>query len=446
MGVVAAVGIAILAGFAYTDISNFGSGNIGLGMGTDTLAKVGDQEVSAREAGEAMQKRLQEVRQQKPDADYASIAGDFDALLDELIDERTLLAFADKIGFHLSKRLVDAEITQLPRVKGLNGQFSEQAYQAFLAQQRMTDAQVRQLVAASLLQKFILTPIATNSRVSVGMATPYASMLLEAREGDAIAIPLEPFKSQLKPTDADIQKFYTANRSHYMIPEQRVLRYAVIGPEQGVGKTSPRRTRKFADQPNQNRDRSIHAAKETRNLSQVVVADQNTANGIAAKAKAGAPMAAAAAPAGTNAALTNLAAQTRQDYAGVAGNQAATAVFAAPSGSIVGPVHSDFGWVVTKIEAVKTEGGKSLAQAHDEIAAKITADKRKNAVEDIVDKVQSAVDAGSNFGEAVAAAKLTVATTPLITATGVSRADPTFKSSPDLAPMLLRNRLRDCPQ
>jgi len=182
MGIVAAIGIAILAGFDYSDIYNLGSGTMGLGrMGSSTLARVGDQEVTDREIGEAMQRRLQQVRQQNPEADYASIAGDFETLLSQLIDERSLIAFADKYGFRISKRLVDAEITQIPGTKGLNGQFSDQAYQAFLAQQRMTDAQVRQIISSGLLQKLILTPVATNARASVGMATPYASMLLEAR-------------------------------------------------------------------------------------------------------------------------------------------------------------------------------------------------------------------------------------------------------------------------
>ena len=44
-GVMAAILIAILAGFAAADLSNFGSGQIGLGMSTGTLAKVGDQEI-----------------------------------------------------------------------------------------------------------------------------------------------------------------------------------------------------------------------------------------------------------------------------------------------------------------------------------------------------------------------------------------------------------------
>src|SRR6476661_7855381 len=123
-GVMAFVLVAILAGFAVADLSNFGSGKIGFGMSSGALATVGDQEVTEREMSDALQRRLQDARQQRPDADYASIIGDFGPLLDALLDQRTLMAFADKYGFPLSKRLIDAEIAQLPNTKGLNGQFS----------------------------------------------------------------------------------------------------------------------------------------------------------------------------------------------------------------------------------------------------------------------------------------------------------------------------------
>src|SRR3954462_6355647 len=96
MGIMAILPIGALAGFAIGDISNFGSGNVGFGMGSSTLAKVGDQEVTEHEMNESMQRRLQEVRQQKPDADYATIAGDFETILRALIDQRTLIAFANK--------------------------------------------------------------------------------------------------------------------------------------------------------------------------------------------------------------------------------------------------------------------------------------------------------------------------------------------------------------
>jgi peptidyl-prolyl cis-trans isomerase D len=264
------------------------------------------------------------------------------------------------------------------------------------------------------------------------MATPYASMLLEERSGEAAVIPAEAFKAGLQPNDAQLQQFYTANRARYMIPEQRTLRIGRIGPEQvaGVAATDQEITAYY------NANKATYAPSDTRSLSQVVVPDQGTANAIAGRAKAGATLAAAAAPAGANAAVTTLADQTRQAYAGVAGEQAAAAVFGAAQGAIVGPIHSDFGWVVVKVDSTKANGGKTLAQAKSEIAAKLNGDKRKGAIEDLVDKVQNSLDGGANFAEAVGAAKLSVTTTPLIAANGLARSDPSFKLPPELAPVL----------
>ena len=85
-GIVALLFTLVLIGFAATGVTNFGSGDIGLGsLSSSTLARVGDQEVSDRDMSEAMQRRLQDVRAQNPEATYASIAGDFDAILSELV-------------------------------------------------------------------------------------------------------------------------------------------------------------------------------------------------------------------------------------------------------------------------------------------------------------------------------------------------------------------------
>jgi peptidyl-prolyl cis-trans isomerase D len=217
-----------------------------------------------------------------------------------------------------------------------------------------------------------------------------------------------------------------------MVPEQRALRIARIGPDQVANVTA-------SDQEvtaYYNSHKADYASKETRDISQAVVQDQTTANAIATKAKAGATIAAAAAPAGANAAVTTLKDQSQQAYASVAGDKAAAAVFAAASGAVVGPVQTSFGWAVAKIDAVKTQGGKTLDQARPEISAKITEDKRKNAVEDLVDKLQDSIDGGSSFTEAVSQAKLPVTTTPLIIADGTSRSDPSFKMPQDLAPAL----------
>src|SRR5207248_1016197 len=141
------------------------------------------------------------------------------------------------------------------------------------------------------------------------------------------------FKAGLQANDAQLQQYYAANRARYMIPEQRALRIARIGPEQVAGiSASDQEVMAYY-----NANKATYAPSDTRSLSQVVVPDQASANAIAQRAKAGASLAAAAAPAGANAAVTTLSDQTRQAYAEVAGDQAATAVFTAAPGAIVGP-------------------------------------------------------------------------------------------------------------
>ena len=128
--------------------------------------------------------------------------------------------------------------------------------------------------------------------------------------------------------------------------------------------------------------------------------------------------------------------QTRAEFTELAGAAVAAAAFAAPAGAVVGPVQSDLGWHVVKVESIRREGGKSLAAARAEIAARLTDEKRKGALADLVARVEDALADGSNFAEAAALGKLTVSETPLITATGAARDNPSFRLPPELAPAL----------
>ena len=80
--------LLILASFAIADISNLSQG--GGSLPQNTLAKVGNVELTATDLDNAMQRRLAQVRQQNPQATYADLAGDFDAIVNALIQERTL--------------------------------------------------------------------------------------------------------------------------------------------------------------------------------------------------------------------------------------------------------------------------------------------------------------------------------------------------------------------
>jgi peptidyl-prolyl cis-trans isomerase D len=429
--VIAFIGILILIGFAGADMQSVGLG--GSGLSSDTLAKVGSLEVTDRDMDAAMQRRLAQVRQENPEADYSALAGDFEPLLQDMIAQRALREFARKNGLVLSKRLIDAEIANIPGVRGLDGRASPEASLPFLTRQRMTDEEVRELVSGNLLERLLVIPGVTDARVPVGVATPYASMLLEERQGQVAMIPIDPFMAGLNPTGAQLQQYYNANRNRYMVPEQRVLKVARIGPEQVANVTATQQEVEAYYKANQ----AVYGAKDIRRISQAVVPDQKVAAAIAQRARSGQSLVEAAKPAGFGAADVQLGPQTRQQFSAVAGEKVAAAAFAAGAGELVGPIQSDLGWHVIKIEAAETRPGKSFAQARDEIATQITSEKRENALADIVNGIQDSIDdKGSSFDEAARAAGLTVTTTPRITADGTNLGDPGYAFPADLAPAL----------
>ncbi len=428
--IIGIVGLLIVIGFAAGDLQSLSLGNGSLPA--SDLAKAGSIEVSDRDMSSAMQRRLAQVRQQNPEATYADLTEDFDPLLQGLIDQAALQAFADKHGFALSKRLVDAEIANIPGVKGLNGQVSSQAYQAFLARQQLTDREVRGFISGSLLERLLITPAATSPKVPIGMATPYASMLLEQRQGQVALVPISMFEAGLNPTDAQVQQYYTANRNRYMVPEQRILKIAPISDAQVANvSATPQEIEAYYKS-----HQDIYGAKDIRTISQAVVPDQKVAAGIAQRAKSGQSFVEAAKPAGLGAADVALGDVTRSDFSGNFGDKVAAAAWGAQPGDVIGPIQSPLGWHVIKIEGSKSQPGKSLDSVRGEISRQLTADKRKNALADLVNRIEDELDGGASFDEAAKKAGLTITTTPLITGSGEARGDPSYKFPADFTPAL----------
>lgn len=426
-GIMAIVLVLIIAGFAVGDIQNIAGGGFGFSQGT--LAKVGSEEVTERDLSSAMKRILGQLRQENPNATYADLAKDFSEIVDQLISEEAMAAFAKGHGLELSKRLIDKEIAELPQARGLDGKFSETQYQAFLASQQLTDTDMRRLISNALIRRMVLEPVAVETRVPTGVAKSYASMLLEQREGDVALIPVESFAAGLNPSDGDLVTYYQQNSKKYQVPEQRVLRYAPINLTTVKGAAPS--DKEIADYYKANQ--ASYAGTQTRVISQVVVPSQQTATAVAAKAKSGASFVEAAKLAGMSAEDISVGPQTREQFNGLAGEKVAGVAFAAAKGAIVGPVQSDLGWHVIRIDNITATAGQSLAQARADIVTKLTEAKRKTAIDEAIATIEDSIDEGANFQEAAAKVGIPVLTTPLVTSAGISRADPNYKPTADEA-------------
>lgn len=426
--------VAIVASFALQDISGT-LGGIGPSMSRTTLAEAGGEKLTEREISAQLQRRLAELRQQNPTADYSALRGEFEPLLNSLIQQKALAAFASGQDIVVSKRLIDAEIARLPQTRGLDGRFSQDAYNRFLSQARLTDTELRDELERLIINRLMLAPAAAEPRIPVGIARPYAAMQLELREADIAVIPVEPFLAKIgDPSDQQLQAFYRSNLGRYTVPEQRVLDIARID-NRLVANIRPS-DKEIADYYRANL--ATYGAKTQRVISQVVLPSQQAANGLAAKLRSGQPFVDAARPLGYSAADISVGPQTREQFADLTSDAVAAAAFSegVRAGGIVGPVRSNLGWHVVKVDGVQEVGGKSLEAARGEIAEKLAAGKREEALADLVARIEDAVAKGGNLREALAGTGITPIRTPAITASGVARSDPAFKLPPEMAAAL----------
>ena len=235
------LGIALLA----IVVTGFGTGGMGIGdvgaSSGSTLAKVGGEQVTAVEMSDQVNRQLDRARQQEPELDVAGFlrAGAFEEILQQLIAQKALVAFADDVGIRVSKRMIDGQIASIPAFKNVAGQFDENAFRAALQRERMSEEALRQDLAASLIQRQVLLPVAAAVHVPQSMAVQYASLLLEQRSGTVGLVPAAAMGPGREPTDAEVAAFYRENQARYTIPERRVIRYAMIGPEQVAAAATP---------------------------------------------------------------------------------------------------------------------------------------------------------------------------------------------------------------
>lgn len=430
------LGIGLLA-IVVTGFGTDGMGGLGgaAGGGGETLVTIEDQKVSSTELADQVNRQLAIARQQQPELDMATFlrSGAFEQILEQLTTQKAMLAFGREHGFAASKRMVDGEIASIPAFRNLAGQFDQQAFQAALRSENLSEDELRRELAASLIQRQILLPVAGSARVPLAVAQQYASLLLEQRSGTIGVVPATAMGPGREPSDADVAAYYQANQSRYTIPERRVLRYAVFGPEQVAAAAKPTEAEIAAFyRSNQAR----YGAKETRTLSQVVLPDQAAARAFAAKIAAGTSFEQAAQQAGFGPGDIAVGEQTRTEFARLTSEAVANAAFGAARGATTAPLQSPLGWHVVRVDAVKSTPATPLAAARPEIERQLAASKQADALGTLVTRIEDALAEGSSFEEVARANGLVIQETPPITGSGAQPGVPGYRPPAELAPIL----------
>jgi len=429
----------VLIAIVVTGFGTDGAGGLGsLGGGTaaagDELASVNGDPVTASEVSDLLTRNYQQARQQQPTLDMASfVAENYDQILYQAITARAIRQFAADRGLVVSQRLVDREIANIPAFRNLAGQFDQNAFRAALQSANLTEAALREDITRGLIQRQLLGPVALGARVPESLAREYASILLERRRGTIAVVPAAAMADAINPTDAQLASFYRANQAAFTIPERRVIKYAVIGPDQVAATVAASEAEIARVYRNSS---AAYGARETRTVQHIVLPSQAAAQAFAQRVRAGTAFLAAAREAGFAAGDVTFADQRRDQFAAATTAEIAAAAFGAAQGAVAGPIRSDLGFHVVRVERIATIAARPLEAVRGDIARAIEQRKRGEALAALVSRVEEQLSDGASFEETARAAGLAVVTTPPVTGTGQAVGGPAWQAPAELQPLL----------
>ena len=416
--IVGLIGIA----FGLGDVTGLRSNALS-GQSATTAATVGSDTVSVAEVRNATDGMLEMYRNQAPQLTMAEFIsrGGLDGPLESRLNSMAMEQFAHSQGIRVGKSLMDNQIANIPGVRGLDGKFDKDNYNRLLAMLKINDQQFHEQMGRDLITQLMFGPIAQNAtdklKGPAGVATSYASMLLEKRSGTVAFIDTKKMPAGAPVSDAEASAYYKRNVARYSIPERRSARFALITLDELKKRAAPTDAEIAKAYQAQ---KARFDPGETRSLKQVVLQDQKAATDLAAKVRGGTAIDVAAKALGLEAAVINDVSKTA--YAGQASPALADQVFGAAQGAVAGPVKTPLGWVVARLDKITKVAGKTLDQAKPDLTKELTDQKLAVIAQSLRDQIDDAITGRQTLDQIAATLKLTVQSTVPLTGNGT---DPT---------------------
>jgi len=402
------------------------------GSTAQDVASVAGEKISVQQFNQAIAEQQERMRAQLG-ANYDPAMFDNPeirySVLEQLINRSLLQDKARQESFRVADSQLQQFISSIPAFQE-NGQFSAERYRQLVQSQNMSVPQFEERLRQDLALSPLQEPIANGGIVAKSAGERFLGLGEQKRDVQMAAIDAERFIPGIKVDDAQVKEFYEANAAALQTPEQAKIEYLILTPEALTAQTEV-----TPDEVKGQYERSVarYTKPEERDASHILIAvkpDASASDKAAAKAKADDLLAKAKAG---PAKFADLAKQFSQDpgsaqQGGELGSFARgnmvkpfdDAVFAMNVGDIVGPIETDFGYHVIKLNAVSPAKVRPFDEVKAEIATDLQRQKAQQKFATAADQFQNLVyEQADSLQGAAKALGLNVQTTPPITRTQV---------------------------
>lgn len=384
----------IIIGLAMLGLGGFGASNL---SGTiRTIGTVGDKHIDvgeyARQLGQEIRAVEAQTGEQLPFSRAQEIGLD-QAVLGRLISERALDHEAAVLALSIGDEALRDQIVDIPAFQGISGSFDREAYTFSLERNGTSESEfetrLREETARTLLQGAMIS--------GVVMPSSYVSTLLgyigETRDFTWARLASADLDAPLETaSDEQLKTYFAENTADFMLPETKRLTYVQLSPDaliESIDIPEEDLRAEFEARVNQ------YKTPERRLVERLVYLDEEEANRAAAALEvAGTTFETLVDERGLALADIDLGDVDRLSL-----DAAGETVFAANVGDVVGPLDTDLGPALFRVNGVLPAQVTTFDEAKPELQEILATDRARRFVSTMAQDFDDLLAGGATLEE-----------------------------------------------
>jgi peptidyl-prolyl cis-trans isomerase D len=357
-----------------------------------------------RQAWQQRQSQLQQMLRNELPPEMAK--SQQQALLDQYIQQTLLTQRANEFGYRVSDAALAKRVMEIPQFQ-VDGKFSVDRYNGLLRSNGMTEARFEADLQTELLLEQLQNAVVDSAfALPVELERRYA-LEKQQREIDYALLAANDFLPAAAVTDEQVQKYYEQNGAEFLLPETVDLQYVELTraqAEAGVTVTEQGLKDYYEEVKDRfetaERRQGRHILITTEGMDDA--AAQKKAQELADQAKAGGDFAQLAKDNSKDPGSAQQGGDLGWAERGMFVGPFEDALFGMKVGEIRGPVKTQFGYHVLKLENIEAGRKQSFEEARAEIEAEYRKDRAQTSFYDASQKLADGAFAALTELESIA--------------------------------------------
>lgn len=396
--------IWILMGLLILGLGGFGVTN--LGGAITSVGSVDDKDIDVNDYARALQQEmnnLQEQTGQRFSFAQAQSFGVDQQVLGRLVTARALDAEAARLGLSMGDENLRDELLAIPAFQGVDGSFDREAYRFALQQAGLSEAEFEDSLREDAARSLLQTAVVAGLNMPGSYADAILAYLGESRNFSVATVTEAALAEPIgTPDTAALRSFYDENIALFMRPATRNITYAWVTPEMLIDTVDV----------DEQMLRDLYADREAeynrperRLVERLVMGDESEASSALDRIAEGTLSFEDLVESRGLSLIDVDMGDVTQATLGAAGDL----VFAADVGALVGPVKTDLGPAIFRVNGILEAQLTPYEDALPELREQLATDRARRLIDASIDEIDDLLAGGATLEEAAAETDLEVA-------------------------------------